>query len=92
MYASSVQYISEDVVKEVSKIQKDFIWRGKRAKIEHSSLTGNFENGSLKDINIESKLKALKSSWIKRLLDSKFHPWKTLANFSFELVYVWRVS
>ena len=29
VYASSVQYISGDVVKEICKIQKDFIWRGK---------------------------------------------------------------
>ena len=79
MYASSVQYISGDVVKEICKIQKDFIWRGKRPKIKHSTLIGNFENGGLKDIDIESKLKALKLSWIKRLLDSNFHPWKTLA-------------
>ena len=79
MYASSVQYNSGNVVKEIRKIQKDFIWRGKRPKIKHSSLIGNFENGGLKDINIESKLKALKLSWIKRLLDFNFHPWKALA-------------
>ena len=78
-YASSVQYISGDVVKEISNIQKDFIWRGKRPKFKHSSLIRNFENGGLKDIDIESKLKVLKLSWIKRLLDSNFHPWKTLA-------------
>ena len=66
-------------LKEVSKIQKDFIWRGKRPKIKHSSLIRNFENGGLKDINIESKLKALKLCWIKRLSDSNFQPWKTLA-------------
>ena len=79
VYASSVQYISGDVVKEICKIQNDFIWRGKRPKVKRSSLIGNFENGSLKDICIECKLKALKLSWIKRLLDSNFHPWKTLA-------------
>ena len=58
---------------------KDFIWRGKRPKIKHSTSIGNFENGGLKDIDIESKLKALKLSWIKRLLDRNFHPRKTLA-------------
>ena len=79
VYASSVQYRSGDVVKEICKIQKDFIGRGKRPKIKHSTLIGNFENGGLKDINIESKLKALKLSWIKRLLDSNFHLWKTSA-------------
>ena len=79
VYASSVQYISGDVVKEICKIQKEFIWSGKRPKVKHSTLIGNFENGGLKDIDIESKLKPLKLSWIKRLLDSNFHPWKTLA-------------
>ena len=79
VYTSSVQYLSGDVVKETSKIQKDFIWRGKQPKSKHSSFLGNFENGCLKDIDIESKLKALKFSWIKRSLDSNFHPWKTLA-------------
>ena len=79
VHTSSVQYISGDVVKEICKIQKDFIWRGKRPKIKHSTLIGNFENGGLKDIDIESKLKVLKLSWIKRLLDFNFHPWKTLA-------------
>ena len=33
VYASSVQYISGDVVKEICKIQKDFIWRGNRPKL-----------------------------------------------------------
>ena len=47
-----MQYTSGDVVKEISKIQKDFICRGKRPKIKHSSLIGNFENGGLKDIDI----------------------------------------
>ena len=76
MYTSSVQYIS-GVVEEISKIQTDIILRGKRPKIKHSSLIGNFENSGLKDIDIESKLKALKLSWTKRLLDSSFPPWKT---------------
>ena len=39
----------------------------------------SFENGGLKDIDTECTLKALKLSCIKRLLDSNFHPWKTLA-------------
>ena len=63
----------------------------------------NFENGGLKDIDIECELKALRFSWIKRLIDSKFHPWETLAAkllepvvgikiFPFELVYVLGVS
>ena len=58
---------------------KRFYLKGKRPKIKHSALIGNFENGGLKGIDIESKLKALKLSWIKRLLDSNFHPWNFTA-------------
>ena len=58
---------------------KGFYLERKATKNKHSTLTGNFENGGLKDIDIEIKLKASKLSWIKRLLDSNFHPWKTLA-------------
>ena len=38
-----------------------------------------------KDVDIESKFKSLKITWIKRLLDDNFHPWKIIPNklFSF---------
>ena len=85
-YTSSVQYISGDVVKEIYKIQKDFIWRGKRPKIKHSTLIGNFENGGLKDIDIESKLKALKLKVIRFQLPS-------MENFSSKAFRAcWRIS
>ena len=58
-----------------------FIWNSKKPKIKHSTLIGNYSDGGLKDIDVTSKPKSLKVSWIKRLRDTTdFHPWKVLAN------------
>ena len=58
------------------KIHKGFIWGGRKPKIEHSSLIGE---GGLRDVDILSSLKSLKVSWIRRLFDDNFHPWKLFA-------------
>ena len=42
----------------------------------------NWENrdGRLKDVHAHAEILSLKISWIRKLKDSKFHPWKVLAN------------
>ena len=47
-------------------------------KIKHFTLIGEYYNGGLKDIDIETKFKALKLTWIKRLFDDSDHPWKII--------------
>ena len=61
-------------------IPKNFIWRGRKPKIKHSTLIGYHADGGLKDIDIEVKFKALKLFWIKRLADDSSNPWKAIAN------------
>ena len=61
----------------LNSIQKDFIWNKSRAKIKHCSIISDYKEGGYKDVNISSKLLAMKISWIKRFLDN-FHPWKIL--------------
>ena len=34
-------------------------------------------------MDIRSKIKALHLSWLKRLFDGNFHPWKVIPNFQF---------
>ncbi len=55
-----------------------FLWGGKRAKIQHKTLIGTYENGGLKDVDILSKIKALQLSWIRRLFDKNDHAWKII--------------
>ena len=64
----------------LKSLHREFIWNGKRAKIKHSSLIGEYRDGGLKDVDVDAKILSLKISWIRKLKDSNFHPWKVLAN------------
>ena len=64
----------------LKSLHRQFIWNGKRAKIEHLSLIGEYRDGGLKDVDVDAKILSLKISWIRKLKDSNFHPWKVLAN------------
>ena len=44
------------------KIPKDFIWGGRKPKIKHSSLIGEYKDGGLRDVDIPSSFKSLKVS------------------------------
>ena len=52
----------------------------KKAKIKHSSLIGEYRDGGLKDVAVDAKTLSITISWIRKLKDSNFHPWKVLAN------------
>ena len=62
----------------LTKIQMEFIWKGKNSKIKNSTLCNDYENGGLKNVDIFSKVVSLQCSWIKRLFDSNFHQWKLI--------------
>ena len=72
--------VPKDVITELKVIQKNFIWRGRKPKIKHGTLIGDYVDGGLKDIDIEMKFKALKLFWIKMLADNSSNPWKATAN------------
>ena len=64
----------------LKSLHREFVWNGKKAKIKHSSLTGEYRDGELKDVDIDGKILSLKILWVRQLKDSNFHPWKVLAN------------
>ena len=64
----------------LNSIQKNFIWNNSRAKIKHSSIIADYKEGGYKDIDISSKLLAMKISWIKRFLDDNFQPLENTTN------------
>ena len=49
-----------------------------KPKIKHSTLCNNYQDGGLKNVNIESKIISLQCSWIKRLYDKNMHNWKII--------------
>ena len=63
------------------KIQKNFIWQGKKAKIKHSTLYNGYENGGLKNVDLRNKITSIQCSWVKRLFEDDFHDWKVIPLF-----------
>ena len=49
------------------KIQKSFIWQGKKAKLKHSTLCNDYEKGVMKNVDLRDKIASMLCSWVKRL-------------------------
>lgn len=58
----------------------NFIWDGKPDKIKRSTLIGDFSQGGLRMIHLESFNTYLKLGWIKRYLSNLDGNWQTLLN------------
>lgn len=75
---SSITSLPTCILNSLITIHKDFIWDGKRPKVKHSTLVGDYCDGGLRDVDVVSKIKSLKLSWLNRLHDSNHHPWKVI--------------
>ena len=78
LYISTMRNPPTQFLNLLNSIQKDFIWNKSCAKIEHCSIIADYKEGGYRDVDISSKLLAMKISWIKRFLDDNFYPWKIL--------------
>ena len=78
IHLSLVTNVPTQIINELNKIQKEFIWNGSNPKIKHSTLCNKYENGGLKNVDILSKVIRLQCLWIKRLYDNFYHPWKII--------------
>ena len=81
IHLSLVTNVPTEIINELNKIQKEFIWNGNNPKIKHSTLCNKYENGGLKNVDILSKVISLQCSWIKRLYDNSSHPWKIIPSY-----------
>ena len=79
VYVATMNAAPKTITDQLQVIHKDFIWRGNKVKIKHSTLIGEYADVGLRGLDIPSSLTSVKISWIPRLFDNNFHPWKTLA-------------
>ena len=75
--------LPKQVLDQLNTLQKSFIWSNRKPKIKHSTLIADYGEGRYKDIDIDSKISALKITWVTRLSDTNFHPWKIIQNMLF---------
>ena len=73
-----VTEIPTSTINLLTKIQMEFIWKGKTPNIKSSTLCNDYDNGGLKNVDVFSKIVSLQCSWIKRLFDNNFHQWKLI--------------
>ena len=78
VHLALVKTIPNSIIQELSKIQKEFIWKTRNPKIKHDTLCKNYENGGLKNVDITYKKVSLQCSWIRRLYDNNSHNWKVI--------------
>ena len=78
IHLALVTEIPTATINLLTKIQMEFIWKGKNPKIKNSTLCNDYEYGGLKNVDIFSKVVSLQCSWIKRLFDNNFHQWKLI--------------
>ena len=83
IYIACMSTATADIVNLLETIHSDFIWDKKRPNVKHLTLINDHRNGGLKDIDIPSKFKSLHLSWISRLFDGNFHPWKQIPLYFF---------
>ena len=79
LYLATMNSVPKTVTDELQTLHRDFIWNGRKAKIKHSTLIGDFRDGGFRDVDIPSCFETAKVSWIRRFFDDNFHPWKIVA-------------
>ena len=79
LYLTNTIHVPPQVITEVKQIVVDFIWDGKPSKIAYNVLAQSIEDGGLKLVDFESKVKAAKIVFVKRLLDKSKARWKASA-------------
>ena len=78
IHLTLVTEIPTTTINLLTKIQMEFIWKGKNLKIKNSTLCNDYEYGGQKNVYIFSNIVNLQCSWIKRLFDNNFHQWKLI--------------
>ena len=85
LYYCTMKVPSKQLIKQLNIIHKNFVWNNKRPKIKHSTLIASYSEGGYNDIDINTKLSSIKVSWVTRLIDDNFHPWKIIPSKVFSV-------
>ena len=68
--ASILTFQDSEYIKKFNKLIYNFIWN-KRDRIKRNSIIGSIDNGGIGIVDIETKMHALKASWVSRIVNSK---------------------
>ena len=55
------------LIKDLETIQTSFLWNNSNPKIKQKTLCKRYNNGGLKNVDIQNQVNSLQRSWVKRL-------------------------
>ena len=67
VYVATIISMPQKFCDTLKSLHGEFIWNGKKAKIKHSFLSGEYNDDGLKDVDIDGKILSLKISWVRQL-------------------------
>ena len=70
----------KNIIKELNLLIYKFLWNGKD-KVTRVSVINNYEGGGLNMVDIESMIKSLRLSWLKRIFGENSGAWKNYLNY-----------
>ena len=80
VYTSSLLPTPEHIVKDLNHILYKFLWKGKD-KVTRASTINNYEERGIKMVDIESLIKCLRLSWLKRIFSDNSGAWKNCLEY-----------
>ena len=69
LYVSSIIQTPMEIIKRMERMIFKFLWKGPD-KVTRNYVTNSVKNGGLNLMDIKTQIKALRLSWIPRILDS----------------------
>ena len=70
LYVFNVIDPPQSTLKYLKTLLSKFIWRGKKPKIKHTTIIGDYDVGGIKFTDLEIRLSVQRIIWIKRLQTS----------------------
>ena len=83
VYLASMLCVPEEVIKRVPEKLFSYLWQNKKDKIKRTVLYQRPCRGGLNFPNVRTTVKALRLSWIGRLLSESDEAWKAISNAYF---------
>ena len=63
IHLSLITTLHNNTIDLLYRIQKNFIWQGKKAKVKRSTLCNGYERGRIKNFNLRNKIKVCNVLW-----------------------------
>ena len=81
VYSDSNLNVPQEITPIIKTKLFNFLWKNKRDKIKTAGLYQDREKGGIRMTDIEIMIKALRLTWIPRLLIPEIRNWKTIPDY-----------